>query len=55
MVALAWEAMERIDLRRHQGVHPRIGALDLVPIVALTPDDLPMACELADGDRAAHR
>ncbi len=49
MVALAWEAMERIDLRRHKGVHPRIGALDLVPIVALTPDELPMACELATG------
>ena len=49
MVALAWEAMERIDLRRHRGVHPRIGALDLVPIVALTPDELPMACELATG------
>jgi glutamate formiminotransferase/glutamate formiminotransferase/formiminotetrahydrofolate cyclodeaminase len=49
MVALAWETMERIDLRRHRGVHPRIGALDLVPIVALTPDELPMACELATG------
>ncbi len=49
MVALAGECMERIDLRRHKGVHPRIGALDLVPIVALDPDDLPMACELATG------
>ena len=49
MVALAGEAMERIDLRRHKGVHPRIGALDLVPIVALTPDEMPMACELATG------
>jgi glutamate formiminotransferase len=47
MVALAGEAMERIDLRRQRGAHPRIGALDLVPVVALTPDDLPMACELA--------
>jgi glutamate formiminotransferase len=49
IVALAGEAMERIDLRRHKGVHPRIGALDLVPIVALTPEELPMACELARG------
>ncbi len=49
MVALAAEAMERIDLRRHRGVHPRIGALDVVPVVALTEDDLPMACELAEG------
>jgi glutamate formiminotransferase len=49
MVALAAEAMERIDIRRHRGSHPRIGALDLVPIVALTPDDMPLACELAEG------
>lgn len=49
MVALAGEAMERIDLRRHRGAHPRIGALDIVPVVALTPDDLPLACELAEG------
>ena len=49
MVSLAGEAMERIDLRRHQGVHPRVGALDLVPIVALTPDEMPLACELATG------
>lgn len=49
MVALAGEAMERIDLRRQRGTHPRIGALDIVPVVALAPDDLPMACELAVG------
>ena len=28
-------AVERIDLRRHQGVHPRIGAADVVPFVPL--------------------
>jgi glutamate formiminotransferase len=28
-------ARERIDLRRHEGAHPRIGAADVVPIVAL--------------------
>ena len=32
-------ARERIDLRRHEGAHPRIGAADVVPIVALTADD----------------
>ncbi|MFW6078349.1 MAG: glutamate formimidoyltransferase [Gemmatimonadota bacterium] len=35
-------AVERIDLRRHRGVHPRIGALDVlpfVPLVGLTLDD----------------
>lgn len=28
-------AVERIDLRRHQGVHPRIGAVDVMPFVPL--------------------
>jgi glutamate formiminotransferase len=28
-------AVERIDLRRHSGVHPRIGAADVVPFVPL--------------------
>lgn len=28
-------AVERIDLRRHQGVHPRVGALDVLPFVPL--------------------
>jgi glutamate formiminotransferase len=30
-------ARERIDLRRHEGAHPRIGAADVVPIVPLEP------------------
>jgi len=29
------EAVRRIDLRRHSGVHPRIGAADVVPFVPL--------------------
>ena len=29
-------AVERIDLRRHRGVHPRIGAADVVPFVPLS-------------------
>jgi glutamate formiminotransferase len=36
-------AIERIDLRRHDGAHPRIGAADVVPIVPLRPDDLERA------------
>jgi glutamate formiminotransferase len=32
-------ARERIDLRRHEGAHPRIGAADVVPIVALAAED----------------
>jgi glutamate formiminotransferase len=34
-LALARVAVERIDLRRHAGVHPRVGALDVVPFVPL--------------------
>jgi len=33
-------ARERIDLRRHEGAHPRIGAADVVPIIPLVPEDL---------------
>ena len=36
-------ARERIDLRRHDGVHPRIGATDVVPVVPLRPEDMPRA------------
>jgi glutamate formiminotransferase len=28
-------AIDRIDVRRHQGVHPRVGAFDVIPIVPL--------------------
>jgi glutamate formiminotransferase len=31
-------AVELVDLRRHEGAHPRIGAADVVPIVPLRPD-----------------
>lgn len=36
-------AVERIDLRRHEGAHPRIGAADVVPFVPLRPGDLERA------------
>jgi glutamate formiminotransferase len=46
-------ARERIDLRSHEGAHPRIGAADVVPIVALDPDDRERArdCALRLADR----
>jgi glutamate formiminotransferase/glutamate formiminotransferase/formiminotetrahydrofolate cyclodeaminase len=34
-VRLVERAVARIDLRRHRGVHPRIGALDVLPLVPL--------------------
>jgi glutamate formiminotransferase len=36
-------ARERIDLRSHEGAHPRIGAADVVPLVPLRPEDMPRA------------
>ena len=35
-IAAAGVAVERIDLNRHTGVHPRIGAVDVVPFVPLS-------------------
>jgi glutamate formiminotransferase / 5-formyltetrahydrofolate cyclo-ligase len=32
-------ASERIDLRRHEGVHPCAGVADVLPIVAVRPED----------------
>jgi glutamate formiminotransferase / 5-formyltetrahydrofolate cyclo-ligase len=40
----AREAVARIDLREHQGAHPRIGAIDVAPIVYLRPEDQGAAC-----------
>ena len=36
-------ARELIDLRRHEGAHPRIGAADVVPVVPIDPRDMPRA------------
>jgi glutamate formiminotransferase len=46
-------AAERIDLRRHRGVHPRIGAADVVPFVPL--GDTPMAVCVALAERLGAR
>jgi glutamate formiminotransferase len=40
-------ARDRIDLRRHEGAHPRVGAADVVPVVPISPDDMPRAQETA--------
>ena len=48
-MSLAGECIDRIDLRRHRGAHPRIGALDVAPIVAIDDDDVPLATEVATG------
>jgi glutamate formiminotransferase len=37
LVAGARAAVERIDLTRHEGLHPHVGALDVAPVVHRTP------------------
>ena len=49
LVELAAECVDRIDLRRHRGAHPRVGALDVVPVVTLDDEDVPLASEIATG------
>ena len=36
-------AVERIDLRRHRGAHPRVGAADVVPLVPLRDEQMEAA------------
>jgi len=40
-------ARDRIDLARHEGAHPRIGAADVVPVVPLRPTDMERAKDAA--------
>jgi glutamate formiminotransferase len=40
-------ARDRIDLRVHEGAHPRVGAADVVPVVPISPNDMPRARETA--------
>jgi glutamate formiminotransferase / 5-formyltetrahydrofolate cyclo-ligase len=44
LVAGARVAVERIDLRAHAGVHPRVGALDVAPIVYRSEAQRGAAC-----------
>jgi glutamate formiminotransferase len=46
-LAAAAVAIDRIDLRGHQGQHPRIGAVDVVPFVPLEGSDMAECVEIA--------
>jgi glutamate formiminotransferase len=43
LVAAIACARERIDLRRHEGAHPLVGAADVVPVVPVRPGDMERA------------
>jgi glutamate formiminotransferase len=47
LIAAVRVAIERIDLRRHEGAHPRIGAADVVPVVPIEPGDYERARHVA--------
>ncbi len=47
LLAAVAVAKDRIDLRRHEGAHPRIGAADVVPVVPIRPRDMPRAQAVA--------
>jgi glutamate formiminotransferase / 5-formyltetrahydrofolate cyclo-ligase len=44
VLAGAREALARIDVSEHDGVHPRVGALDVAPVVHLDGDARGAAC-----------
>lgn len=46
--AVAQEAVRRLDLRSHRGVHPRLGVVDVVPFVPLGGATLTDAVEARD-------
>ncbi len=46
-IAAARVAVERIDLNVHEGVHPRVGALDVMPFVPLAAMSMDQAVESA--------
>jgi glutamate formiminotransferase len=46
-VRLAGAAVERIDLRSHQGEHPRMGAVDVIPFIPIGDSTMDEAVLLA--------
>jgi glutamate formiminotransferase / 5-formyltetrahydrofolate cyclo-ligase len=40
----AREVIRRVDINQHRGVHPRVGALDVAPVVYLEESDRGAAC-----------
>lgn len=51
LLSLYEAALSEIDLTRHEGVHPRVGAVDVVPFVPL--DDTPMEAAVAAAEDLA--
>jgi len=52
---LARAAVARLDIARHDGVHPRLGVVDVVPFVPLGPDGMRPDGDLGEAIRARDR
>ncbi len=52
----AAEAIRQVDLGAHEGIHPRVGAIDVAPIVYVVPNERGAACAeaLVLGDLLGH-
>src|SRR5262245_45509613 len=48
-VACGREAVARIDLNQHQGRHPRMGAVDVIPFIPIRDIAMEAAVEVARG------
>lgn len=46
---LTERAMQLLDVKNHEGVHPFIGVVDVIPFVPISNIDLKEACKLAHG------
>jgi glutamate formiminotransferase len=47
LLAGVGRARQLIDLREHEGAHPRIGAADVIPVVPIRAEGMASACETA--------
>jgi glutamate formiminotransferase len=55
VVAAAATAAQTIDLSTHEGVHPRLGAIDVIPFVPVSTDSTGMATAVSAAREAARR
>jgi glutamate formiminotransferase len=55
VVAAASTAARTIDLPTHEGVHPRLGAIDVIPFVPVSTDSTGMATAVSAAREAARR
>src|SRR6267143_533335 len=55
VVAAASTAVQTIDLPTHEGAHPRLGAIDVIPFVPVSTDPAGMATAVSAAREAARR